>query len=190
MSTSRVLFAGLAGGIAMFFWASIAHMATPLARVGISQINGNESAVLGALHASLGDKPGLYVYPSLDLNSPQADAMKAYDAKLVDNPSGILIYHPPGARSLTPGQLITEFLAEMLEAMLAIWLLSKTAITGMGGRIAFVASAGVLASLPTNISYWNWYGFPASYTAVYMLIEIIGFALAGTAAAFVLRSRS
>ncbi len=187
MSTARVLLAGLAGGIAMFFWASIAHMATPLARVGISQISGNEPALLNALHTSLGNKPGLYIFPALDLNASQADAMKAYDAKLVDNPSGILIYHPPGARSLTPGQLLTEFLAEMIEAVLAIWLLSKTAITSIAGRIGFVACAGLLASLPTNISYWNWYGFPGSYTATYMLIEIIGFTLAGVAASFVLR---
>lgn len=187
MTTSRVLLAGLAGGIAMFFWASIAHMATPLAMVGISQISADEPAVLNALHASLGNKPGLYPFPSMDLSIPQAEAMRQYDAKLVDNPSGMLIYNPPGAKSLTPKQLVSEFLAELLEAILAVWLVSKTTIASIGGRIGFVATAGLLASLPTNISYWNWYGFPASYTANYMMIEIIGFVVAGTAAAFVLR---
>jgi hypothetical protein len=190
MTTSRIFVAGLAGGIAMFFWASIAHMALPLGRVGISQISGDEPAVLNALRTTLGDTSGFYAFPGYDLNSHQADAMKEYDAKLVSSPSGILIYHPPGAKALTPGQLVTEFLVELLEAILAIWLLSKTEITSLAGRIGFVATAGLLASLPTNISYWNWYGFPGSYTTAYMATQIIGFAIAGTAAAFVLRFRT
>jgi len=50
--------------------------------------------------------------------------------------------------------------------------------------------AGILASIATNVSYWNWYGFPCVYTASYMLIQIIGFFLVGIVAAFVLRKNS
>jgi len=191
MTQTRVLIAGFAGGIAMFLWMSLAHMAiSPLATAGISQIKADEFPLLDALHTTLGNSSGMYIFPSMDLSRPQADAMKDYDAKLVSNPSGILIYHPPGARSLTPGQLLTEFLAEMLEAMLAIWLLSKTNITSLAGKIGFVALVGLLASMPTNISYWNWYGFPTTYTIAEMTTQIIAFALAGTVAAFILRSRN
>jgi hypothetical protein len=52
-----------------------------------------------------------------------------------------------------------------------------------------VATTGILASLPTNVSYWNWYGFPGSYTASYMAIQIAGFIVAGIVAALVLRGR-
>jgi len=188
MTQSRVLIAGLAGGIAMFFWMSIVHMAiSPLATAGISQMTSNESAVLDALRTHLGNTSAMYVFPSMDLTRPQADAMKDYDAKLVSNPSGILIYHPPGARSLAPGQLLTEFLAELIEAMLAIWLLSKTNIITIGGRIGFVALAGLLASMPTNVSYWNWYGFPSAYTIAEMATQIVAFTIAGTVAALILR---
>ena len=41
MSRSRILVAGLFGGLAMFIWASIAHMILPLGRVGISEIKSN-----------------------------------------------------------------------------------------------------------------------------------------------------
>jgi hypothetical protein len=187
MTKTRVLIAGLLGGLAMFIWMSIAHMALPLARFGISNITSNEPAVLDSLHANLGNSSGMYVFPSL---GDEADAMKQYDAKLVSNPSGILIYHPPGGKSLTAKQLISEFLVELLEAVLAVWLLSKTVITSFGGRIGFVTIAGLLASLPTNISYWNWYGFPGSYTAGYMATQIIGFTVAGVAAAAVLRRKA
>ena len=53
----------------------------------------------------------------------------------------------------------------------------------------FVLIAGILASITTNVSYWNWYGFPGVYTASYMLIEIVGFVLVGVAAALVLGKR-
>jgi len=192
MTRGRVLMAGLAGGVAMFVWASLAHMVLPLGGVGITEIPSNETALLESMHQSLGNASGFYLFPSFGFESAASrnDAMKNYDAKLVTNPSGLLIYHPPGAKSLTPGLLMTEFLVELLEALLAVWLLAQTAITSLGGRIGFVATAGLLASLPTNVSYWNWYGFPGSYTASYMAIQIAGFAIAGTAAALILRRRA
>ena len=54
------------------------------------------------------------------------------------------------------------------------------------GRVAFVLIAGILAARTTNVSYWNWYGFPGVYTASYILIEIVGFVLVGVTAALVL----
>jgi len=62
-------------------------------------------------------------------------------------------------------------------------------IGSFGGRVGFVLIAGILAAITTNISYWNWYGFPGVYTASYILIEIVGFFLLGVAAAVVLRRR-
>ena len=44
----RILLAGVLGGIVMFVWTSIAHMALPLGEAGIGEIL-NESAVLGAI---------------------------------------------------------------------------------------------------------------------------------------------
>src|SRR5580704_8743254 len=140
----------------MFAWKSIAHMVLPLGQSGIHEIP-NEQAVLGA--------------------------MAEYDKKLAISPSGLLIYHPPGAKSLTAAQMVTELVTEMLEALLAALLLSRTRIPTYWGRVGFVTLLGVLASMATNLSYWNWYGFPSDYTAVYIMIEIIGFLCIGLVAA-------
>jgi hypothetical protein len=179
--------AGLAGGLAMYVWMSVAHMALPLARVGISQVGGKESALLSAMQSSLGNSSGMYIFPGFDFSGNQAAAMKAYDAKLVNNPSGILIYHPPGAQGMTARQLIGEFLLELFEAMLAVWLLAQTTISGFWSRVGFMAAAGLLASLPTNTSNLIWYGFPATYTAATMFTEIVAFTVAGCAASLVLK---
>jgi hypothetical protein len=185
--------AGLLGGIAMFAWASVAHMVLPVSNTGISEIPG-EAPVLAAMQSAMGSASGMYIFPGLGLG-PQATmqernaAMQAYDQKLAVTPSGILIYHPPGVRSLTPGQMVTEFLTEALEALIVVFLLAQTRISTFAGRVAFFTAAGVLASLGTNLSYWNWYGFPGSYTAAYMAIQILEFVAAGLVAAALLRKQ-
>jgi len=81
----------------------------------------------------------------------------------------------------------TEFATELLEAILVVFLLAQANIAGFGGRVGFVLVAGILTAIATNVSYWNWYGFPSVYTASYMLIQIVGFFVVGIVAALVLR---
>lgn len=176
----RILLAALLGGLAMFVWKSVAHLALPLGQSGIHEIL-NEQALLTAMHSTLGETSGLYFFPSMG-STP--DAMAQYDKKLAISPSGLLIYHPPGAKSLTAAEMLTELVTEMLEALLAAILLSKTRIPTYIGRVGFVTTIGVVASMATNLSYWNWYGFPIDYTAVYMMIEIVGFLCIGLIAAW------
>jgi hypothetical protein len=191
--TKRVLLAGLLGGIAMFAWTSLAHMVLPLGGAGLKEIP-NEPGVLSAMQASLGTAPGLYLFPATGLG-PDATmqqkraAMDQYGQKLAANPSGILIYHPPGAQPMTPGQLGTEFLTELIEALLAVILLSQTRLTSFASRLGFVVVAGMLATIATNVSYWNWYGFPATYTVAYMMTGLVGFICVGLVAAAVMKER-
>ena len=58
----RILLAGVLGGIAMFVWTSIAHMALPLGGAGMGEIP-NESVVFGAMQSSMGEKTSLYIFP-------------------------------------------------------------------------------------------------------------------------------
>lgn len=88
--TKRVLLAGLLGGIAMFIWSGIAHMATGLGMVGIQEIP-NEQSVLSAMQAQLGSASGLYLYPGMGVGpnatrEQQQAAMRQYDQKLAASP--------------------------------------------------------------------------------------------------------
>ncbi len=189
----RILVAGIAGGIAMFIWTSIAHMALPLGETGINEIP-NESAVLSAMQSNMGDKTGLYIFPGLGVGKnatreEKSEAMKQMQQKIAANPSGILMYHPPGRPFAFGKSLVIEFSTEVVQAILVIWLLAQTRIGSFAGRVGFVLIAGILAAITTNVSYWNWYGFPGVYTASYILIEIVGFFLVGIVAALLLRKR-
>jgi hypothetical protein len=190
----RILLAGLLGGIAMFVWSSIAHVALPLGKTGIKEIP-NEQAVLSGMQAQLGGTSGLYAFPGMGLGpnptrQEENAAMQQYDQKLAANPSGILIYHPPGAKALSPGQLVTELLTELVEALLLAWLLAQTTLATPASRMGFVVVAALMATITTNIPYWNWYGFPTSYTTAYMLIEFVGYLAAGAVVAAILKTKA
>jgi hypothetical protein len=190
----KILLAGVLGGIVMFVWTSIAHMALPLGEAGIREIP-NESSVLSAMQSNIGDQTGLYIFPGPGLSKDATreqknEAMKHMDEKVAANPSGILMYHPPG-RPFAFGQWLgVEFATELLQAILIVFLLAQTQIASFAGRLGFTVIAGSLAAITTNVSYWNWYGFPGVYTVSYMCIEIVGFVLVGVVAALILRKHA
>jgi hypothetical protein len=191
---NRTFLAALLGGIAMFIWTSIAHMALPLGEAGIREIP-NEAAVLSAMQSNIGEQPGLYLFPGFGLgpnptSEQRHEAMKHMSENLARHPSGLLMYYPTGSRPLMMARwLSVEFATELAEAFLVVFLLAQTRLTSFGARVGFVTLAGVLAAIATNVSYWNWYGFPAVFTVSYMFIQIVGFFCIGIVAAFVLKNQ-
>lgn len=176
----RILIAGLLGAIAMFVWTSIAHMATPLDSAGMSHM-ANEPVVLSAMQKGVGGKAGFYFFPWVAPDDPQMMTKAA--ALIKTNPSGILIYQPPGASVSMMPMLIKEFAKELAQSLIAALLLSMTMIAGFFRRTLFVTLVGAFAVLGTDVSYMIWYGFPLSYTLAVMTIELVGAFAAGLAIA-------
>jgi uncharacterized membrane protein YkgB len=168
-------------------------MALPLGKAGVSELS-DESNLLDHMKESLQNRNGLFLFPGMHApenatKEQKKDAANQMMERLKTGPSGLLVFHP--TREFTFGRWLTiEFLTELLESILVIALLVQTRLTSFGGRVAFVTVAGILAAIATNVSYWNWYGFPPRYTAGYMLIEIIGFFVVGLVAALILPKRS
>src|SRR5216684_2226253 len=116
--TKRALLAGLLGGIVMFVWSSLAHMVLPLGEAGVKEIP-SEPAVLKVMQESIGRVSGFYIFPGMGLRPDSTKeekhaAMQQYEQKLATNPSGILIYHPPGTGLMMPERLATEFVTELI----------------------------------------------------------------------------
>src|SRR6202030_4264641 len=102
-----------------------------------------ETAVLDLLRKNIAENSGIYLFPGA-----LADV---------------------GSRSIVGShRLLVEFLNELAEAVLAVFLLSLIRLTIFGARLTFVQLVGVLAAIATNVAYSIWYGFPWSYTLAYM----------------------
>jgi hypothetical protein len=171
----RTILAGLAGGILMFLWSSIAHLATPLAQIGVGSLP-NEQTTMQALRDNLADNGGLFLFPYMKPGKPT-------QAEPATGAAGLLVYRPHATMSMVPSNLVIEFLTELAEAVAAAVLLSFAAVAGYVSRLGFVGLVGVVGVITTNVSYWNWYGFPTNYTLAYGAIELIGYLVAGLAIA-------
>ncbi|HST77637.1 MAG TPA: hypothetical protein VLN58_04025 [Verrucomicrobiae bacterium] len=182
----RKILAGILGGIAFFTWSSIAHLATDLGQTGFSELP-NEQAVVNDLKANI-TAPGLYFFPGYGLgpnatHSQKMAAMKDLAPRIKAGPIGLMVYHPTGYDALSPRQMLTELGTNIVQVLLAVFLLGQTTITSFAGRWRFITVAGILAAISTNISYWNWYGFPVNYTLAYISVIMVGFACAALVAA-------
>ena len=174
----RIVLAGLAGGIVMFFWSFVAHDLTPLGMVGVSTLP-NESVTVANLASSIGEKQGLFVFPFDMAGKPSAATA----------PGGLLVYNPHSPLAMTPRNLVVEFLTELVESILAAWLLAQTVLSAYAMRVGFVTMVGVTGAIVTNIPYWNWYTFPLDYTLAYSLVEIVAFLAAGLAIAALVKPK-
>jgi hypothetical protein len=182
----RKILAGILGGMAFFAWSSVAHLATDLGQTGLSELP-NEQAVVNDLKANI-TAPGLYFFPGYGLgpNATHAQkmaSMKDLAPRIKAGPIGLMVYHPTGYDALSPRQMLTELGTNIVQVFLAVLLLGQTTITSFAGRWRFLTVAGILAAISTNISYWNWYGFPGNYTLAYISVIAMGFVCAGLVAA-------
>jgi hypothetical protein len=153
----RILLAGLLGAIAMFAWNFVAHMLLPLGHLGISEIP-NEAAVLSALQTNIGNQAGLYIFPGTGLG-PDASkeetkkAMERLAGEYETKATGVLVYRPPGDRSMAFGKwLAREFILEVVEALLAAFLLAQAGLASCAKRVMFVTIIGIVAAITTNMS--------------------------------------
>jgi len=188
----KKLLAAVLGGIAFFLWSFVAHMLTGLGETGIQEIP-NEQAVVSSIKGSLPDS-GMYAFPgwglpptashSEKMKAMQSDAMQA---KMKTGPTGIIVYRAGGMGGISLRPMLTELVTNIIQVFLAILLLGQTRIVNFVGRWRFITIAGFLAAISTNISYWNWYGFPGNYTTAYIAVIAVGFAVAGLVAAAIVK---
>ena len=181
----KILLAGLIGGLVVFAWSAFSHMVLPTGEAGVRQIP-DEDVVLGALKESI-HEPGLYIFPGFDMRKkPTPEEQKAWEAKYAAGPTGVLVYHPSGSTPLSPRLLVTECLSNIAAAILLALVLSSVPAS-LGKRALFGMLLGTFAWLSITVSYWNWYGFPGSYTWSEGLDQIVGWLLGGLAIAAVFK---
>src|SRR4051812_45265956 len=123
----RIIIAALAGGIIVFIWSAIAHMALPLGTMGLS-VMPNEDAVVESMRTNL-TANGMYIFPGGDMKKMTDEQQKVWAEKMKRGPYGILVYTTVGSDAMTPKMLISEFLTNVLAAFLAAWLVSLMVAT-------------------------------------------------------------
>ncbi|GAB3791818.1 hypothetical protein [Dyella agri] len=180
----RVLVAAIIGGIVMFFWGAVAHMALGLGNPGL-RAPVHEDTVLSTLHQGLGDTPGVYILPWLDPNQfNDPAAKKAYQQKAVQMPYAWVVYLPQGDDTTDMSRQLPRQWASDTLASLALAFVMGMAAFGFRRRMGIAAAAALFAWLSAMVPYWNWYRFPASFTLAALVEQLLGWLLAGAAMAW------
>ncbi|HJR73135.1 MAG TPA: hypothetical protein VJ806_05800 [Luteimonas sp.] len=181
----RLLVAAIVGGIVMFVWQAVAHMALPIGEMGMKTASGQETAI-AALQASATDGGGVYMLPGM---SPEqwADekAKAAFQEQYKSSPYAFVVYRPEGNPALVDmvPNLAKQFVSDVIAAFLVAWVLALGAF-GFGKRVLIAGALGLFAWLAISVPYWNWYLFPVSFTVGALVEQVVGWLLAGVAIAW------
>ncbi len=183
----RIILGGALGGIVLFCWGALSHMVFQLGDAGIKTLP-SEDAALPALRATV-KQAGLYFFPGYDMKAiaalpkEQADAAtKAWTEKWKAGPRGLLVIHPEptAAEPMTAGTLARQFGTDTCACLLVALLMSQLSTrTRYLCRVGVATTIGFLTAWVICVPYWNWYGFPGTFTLAQIADRTIGFTLAG-----------
>lgn len=179
---TRILLAGLLGGLAIFLWEGLAHMALPLGEAGF-RVLPDEPGFSRLVKEQFKDA-GLYIFPAPEFRPGMSpvDRQKAIDAAMARSevgPTGLLLVHPGGRAEVTAAQFGVQVIADILGMLVAAWLLWIASLRRYGARVLFVTALALFPILQAYIPYWNWYGFPTSFTAAAGITNFVGCLIGG-----------
>jgi hypothetical protein len=174
----RILIAGILGGIAMYVVMSVLHL-SPIGQIGVHAMPNGET-VITQLSDAAGARSGLYFAPDHMTKKPTS----------ATGPFALVAFSASAPTGLSPMQLTFEFLSELVESILAAWLLAQAGLATYGARVGFVTVIGVVGAILAEAPYWNWYSFPLDYSLANAAMQVIGFFAAGLAMAWYLKPRT
>lgn len=183
----KTILVGILGGVVMFIWSAIAHVALPIGTMGLSTLTAaNEDAVFSAMKNNI-PQPGLYFMPGMDMTKTPTDAEQAaFNTKYTAGPTAFLVYHPIGQAPMSPKQLGSELLATIIAGIFAAFVLASLHGSWLQ-RALLIGSLGVFAWFSLSASQWIWYRFPGAFVGGEFLDQVIGWLLAGLVMAKILK---
>lgn len=188
----KILVAALVGGLFVFVWGAVAHIALP-PRLGIGELATasdleSESAILASLQKGLGGAD-VYLLPGVDYDSDDKAEVEAFEQRQARGPYAFVVYQPTGKAVNFPASIGIELASNVLAALIAASILAATSCA-YATRVAIVFSLGVFAWLSLESSYWNWYRFPDGYVLFELIDQAGGWFFGGLMIAAMVKGKS
>jgi hypothetical protein len=169
------------GGLTAFVWSFISWDLCPWHENQLHSFQSEDD--ISSIISSHAPQSGNYLLPT----GPSQEGMNANQKKAAEEirmqkmQKGPLMFaaiRKEGFGSF-PKTLITQLLYQMLAALLLTWMLLQTAGLCYARRVAFLAVAGLAASVIADLPNWNWWGYSGGYTAVNLADYTLTWLLAG-----------
>lgn len=187
----RLFLAGLVGGVIVFLLSAIQNTIIP---AGAPRSLPGQASILPVLRASI-SQDGFYFYPggalTRGMTPEQRQATQAdYQARFKAGPTGVLVYSRGGEDFHFGRRIAVQFVLSLAAALIAAAILAVVAGSGTttyGARAGIVVLLGLFAFVYLEPQYWNWYGFPGSYTTSRVCGGVGMWTIAGMAMAAIVR---
>jgi len=179
--TKSLILGTILGGLMAFVWSSISwELIGWHEKTMVAFQNEDEVSAVIASHAG---QDGTYLLPSgpptAGMTAEQKkSALAVTIQKMQAGPIMVAAVRRGGFGSYSRG-LIIQLLSLMAAAFLLTWLLLQTAGLSYARKVAFLAIAGLAASVIVDLPNWNWWGFSGAYTAVNLADSMLTWLVAG-----------
>ncbi len=184
----KVIVAGLAGAVTLFFWSFISHMGLGWHNSYLLRFD-NEDAVEAVLLNECRE-PGIYALPNPvmeGLSSEEANA--AMQAAMKQHETGVSFFGAVGIKSGNPmwKNLAFQFLGSLCCSLIIALLLCCQGKKTLFQRILFVELVAIFSFVGFLVPSWTWYGFSGTYIVVNFFDTLLGWGLAGAVIALVFK---
>jgi hypothetical protein len=179
----RVILAGILGGAIVFFCGFVEHA---VFKWGQPTAPPDEQGLIDPVK-SLSLPPGVYYFPRMGADVPEAEREKANE-RYRQGPSGLLVIGRTGEEPLSFKRLGLEGLSNIAAAFIAAWILAQLMPgTGFFQRWRIVLLVGVFAWLSVDASYGIWYAFSWSLIRDQLFCALFEWGVAGLAIAAIVK---
>jgi hypothetical protein len=169
------------GGLTAFIWSFISWDLLPWHEKQLRSFqNEDEVSAVIAAHAPESGNYLLPTGPSQEGMSPD-QKKAAQEIRMEKMQKGPLVFaavRREGFGSF-PKVLVTQLIYQILAALLLTSMLLQTSGLSYARRVAFLAIAGLAASVIADLPNWNWWGYSATYTVVNLIDYTLTWLLAG-----------
>jgi hypothetical protein len=169
------------GGLTAFIWSFISWDLLPWHEKQLRSFqNEDEVSAVIAAHAPESGNYLLPTGPSQEGMSPD-QKKAAQEIRMEKMQKGPLVFaavRREGFGSF-PKVLFTQLIYQILAALLLTSMLLQTSGLSYARRVAFLAIAGLAASVIADLPNWNWWGYSATYTVVNLIDYTLTWLLAG-----------
>jgi hypothetical protein len=169
----------LLGGLALFAWGALYHVALPFYNASMQSFAG-EDAVTQAVVAGA-TKPGTYMIPNVPANATpeqRKQQMSAVEEKAQRGPM-VLAFVRPGPLGSFGTLLGIQLVIDLSVALMATVILLNAKPVAFGSRVLLMMGVAVAVWLSTSAPYWNWYASGAAWALAELGEELGGWTVMG-----------
>lgn len=189
MLTKKQYKAAIIGGLIVFLWGIFSWMVFPWHQKCMKKFK-DESAVAHVIKKNAPES-GVYVLPNtFDYSKDTSkDEMKRGVRMMEKGPFMFANVKVHGIGGMSVKPFIISFIIHVIGACIVTWMLVQAKGLDFRTQVGFVTLFGLAMGILTQLSDWNWWGFPFAFAFTNIVDMTIGWFLAGLGIAKLLKAK-